>query len=88
MPPSAQSRHPGREGILELRKLPKKLFEDIVYTMHGPALEAVPLLRGLEPTFIAELSLRVSAHLLLPDEAVFKEGDVSREMARETVPAA
>lgn len=42
-----------------LTKLPKKLFEDIVLYMNGPALDAVPLLRGLEPSFIAELSLRV-----------------------------
>lgn len=64
----------------ELRKLPKKLFEDIMLHMHGPLVQAVPLLRGLEPSFLAELSLRVTAHLLLPDEVVFSEGDVSREM--------
>lgn len=51
--------HPGQDGMQELQKLPKKLFEDIMLHMHGPALQAVPLLRGLEPSFLAELSLRV-----------------------------
>lgn len=83
----------------------------------GPALQSVPLLNGLEPTFLTELSQCVTcvhqisirrwdlttraepaaaarpagsvssspprvrrAHILLPDEAVFQEGDVSREM--------
>lgn len=71
----ASTRHPGRDGMNELTKLPKKLYEDVIAHMHGPALTAVPLLRGLEPTFIVELALRVSAHLLLPDEAIFTEGD-------------
>lgn len=74
--------HPGDDGMHELAKLPKKLYEDIVTALHGQALDAVPLLRGLEPTFIAELAQRVTSHILLPDEAVFKEGDISREMVR------
>lgn len=72
--------HPGKEGMGELEKLPKKLYEAIVFHMHGTPLSAVPLLRGLEPSFLQELSLTVSAHIVLPEEAVFEEGDISREM--------
>lgn len=72
--------HPGKDGMRELEKLPKKLYEDIVFHMHGAALSAVPLLRGLEPSFLQELSLTITAHIVLPEEAVFEEGDISREM--------
>lgn len=72
--------HPGPSGMSELSKLPKKLYEAIALHLHGPAIDAVPLLRGLEQSFLAELSLRVTAHVFLPGEVVFREGDISREM--------
>lgn len=33
----ASTSHPGQEGINQLSRLPKKLFEDIVFHMHGAA---------------------------------------------------
>lgn len=70
--------HPGTEGMAHLKKLPKKLYQGIALHMHGPALDAVPLLRGLEEAFLTELAVRVSAHILLPDEAVFFEGEARK----------
>lgn len=40
----------------------------------------MPLLHGLEPTFIKQLARVVTSHMLLPEEIVFRKGDLSKEM--------
>ena len=72
--------HPGSVGIGELAGLPKKLYQDIVYHLHGEALNAVPLLRGLDPAFLADLATRVRSTVVIRGEAVFEAGELSREM--------
>ena len=74
------SAHPGPEGFAQMEALSPPLHRDVVVHLYGDALRAVPLLRGLPPSFIAAVAARVQSRIYMRDEVVFRAGELSREM--------